>query len=466
MSSSTKPDMALIAHLHRRAGFGATYDQIEACTARGYAATVEELLHPEAQPDIDEYLMLRAQPGWQDLGSPEINQAYWVYRAINTKRPLVEKMALFWHGILCTGHPKLDFARQMTVTINMFRQHGLGNFRELLSHLAKDPGMIYYLDNCVSHKGAINENWGRELLELFSMGVGNYTENDIKEAARAFTGWTNSPTLPAYPYGRTEWQFKYDASDHDNREKAFMGRRGRLNGEDIVHVICQQPATARFIARHLYNFFVADEAPVPQWSNTPPRDPQAIDILVNAYFHSGYDIRSVLRVLFNSNFFKNTRFAKVKSPAEVVVGTMRVVKSCDAPKPGLFQITQECRYMGQELLNPPTVEGWHTGQEWIDSGALVERVNFVSGQVGDPTQPGIQEIVERLRSRKPYMSGEELVDGCLELLGLDNLRDATKSSLIAFAQRGGAIQTGSQEFGSRVATLLQLIVSTVEYQFC
>ena len=147
--------------------------------------------------------------------------------------------------------------------------------------LAHDPAMVFYLDNCMSHKGAINENWGRELLELFSMGVGkdgelNYSEEDIKEAARAFTGWTVANAMPRYPYGRYLSTFVYDPKDHDDGQKTFFGETGNLNGEDIIRIIAKQPATARFVARHLYNYFVADEPQVPAWQHTPPRDPAAI----------------------------------------------------------------------------------------------------------------------------------------------------------------------------------------------
>ena len=464
-TTTAKEDIALMAHLLRRAGFGASYNDLEHYTAKGYQETVEELLHPEEQPPIDEDFLLRLQPGWEDLILEETNQTYWVYRMMTTERPLEEKIALFWHGVHCTGIAKVNSYKQMTATIRMFRRDGLGSFRTLLTELSKDPGMVFFLDNNLSHKGAINENWARELLELFAMGVGNYTEDDVQEAARAFTGWTLAPTLPSYPFGRSFWEFMYDATDHDEEQKVFLGHRGRLNGEDVIEIICRQPATAHFVSRHLYNFFVADEAPVPQWPDTPPRDPQAIETLSEVYFQSNYDIRSMLRVLFNSDFFKNARFAKVKSPTEAVVGTMRLVQDFDIPKPGLLPVALACRYMGQDLLNPPTVEGWHTGKEWIDSGTLVERINFVADQLGDVDKPGIRDLVQRLGSRGPAMSGEELVDGCLEQLGFVEMENETRQSLVEHAKRGGPIETGTEDFARRTANLLQLIVATKEYQF-
>ena len=414
--------------------------------------------------------MMRYQPQWVSQAGLEGQQEEWTYRMINTKRPLEEKIALFWHQIFVTGHAKCEYPKQQQIEFDMFRRDGLGKFDNLLQGLAKDPAMVFYLDNCMSHKDAINENWGRELLELFSMGVGmdgqvNYTEEDVKECARAFTGWTVTNSIPRYPYGKYEAKFIYDSGDHDNEEKTFLGETGNWNGEDIINIVARQPGTARFISRHLYNFFVADEPQVPAWQNTPPGDPEAIKALEDEYFRSGYDIRSMLRVLFNSDAFKNARFAKVKSPTETVVGTMRLVGDFNLPKPGMNAMALNIRYMGQDLMNPPTVEGWHTGREWIDSGTLVERINFTADAVGNTSHPGIQSIIQRLASQGPTISPEQLVDGCLDMLGAYELTEVTRNELLAMSQGEGDIRTGTQEFESRVGQMLQSIVATTEYLF-
>ena len=463
-------DIQLMAHLMRRAGFGATYQELEARAAKGYEATVEDLLHPENQPDMEMDLLERYFIDWKEMNALEVNQSYLTYRMINTKRPLEEKMTLFWHGILCTGNSKCEHGRQIQIQLDMFRRHGMGSFPNLLLELSRDPAMVFYLDNCMSHKGAINENYGRELLELFSLGVGmdgsaNYTEDDVKVCAQAFTGWTIVNAIPRYPYGRYESQFIFNADDHDDSEKTFLGETGHWNGDDIVEIIAKQPGAARFISRHLYNYFVADEPQVPAWQDTPPRDPEAIKVLETEYFRSNYDIRSVLRVLFNSDFFKNVPFAKVKSPAEMVVGTMRLVGDFTSPKPGMHPIASVIRYMGQDLMNPPTVEGWHTGQEWIDSGTLVERINFTADQVGNVSLPGVQAIIQRLRSQGATVSPEQLVDGCLDMLGAYELSKETRTELIDHASAGGEIRTDSSDFGQRVGQMLQLMVATQEYQF-
>ena len=465
-----KEDVALMAHLMRRAGFGAPLEEVEARAAKGYEATVEELLHPEQQPELERDILRRYRTDWVVQAGLEQQQEEWTFSMINTKRPLEEKIALFWHGILPTGQAKLEFPRQQYAELTMFRKLGMGSFRDLLVGLATDPAMVFFLDNCMSHKGAINENWGRELLELFSLGVGmdgqfNYSEDDVKEAARAFTGWTVANSMPRYPYGRYASRFVYDPTDHDDGDKTFLGETGNLNGEDIIDIIVKQPAAARFISRHLYNFFVADEPHVPAWKDTPPRDPEAIKILEDEYFRSNYNIGSMLRVLFNSDFFKNARFAKVKSPAETVVGTMRLVGDFTFPKPGFDAVTLNIRYMGQDLMNPPTVEGWHTGREWIDSGTLVERINFTADQVGNADLPGIKAIIQRLAARGSALTPEELVDGCLENLGYYQIANETREQLVQLAAGDGEIHTDSETFPGQVTTLLQSVVSTTEYLF-
>ncbi len=273
-------EIALMAHLMRRAGFGAQYHELEERTAKGYEATVEELLHPEDHSNgMDLDLGERYFIEWNHFIRcvPE----YTAFRMINSKSQLEEKMMLFWHGILCTADSKTQSYVTSNAELEMLRQKGMGSFRDLLVEISKDPAMLYFLDNCLSHKDAINENYGRELLELFSMGVGmdgqfNYTEDDVKECARAFTGWTIANGIPGQPYGRYSSTFLYNPDDHDDGEKTFLGHTGNFNGEDIIDIICRQPATARFLSRHFYDYFVADEAQVPSWMDTPPRDPDTI----------------------------------------------------------------------------------------------------------------------------------------------------------------------------------------------
>ena len=465
-------DIQLMAHLMRRAGFGAPYEELEDRVAKGYEATVEALIQPQEKLDWEEDLARRHFiGGHRGNAMPEI-QGYWIQRMISTTRPLQEKMTLFWHSILCCGDSKLDHPETMDSQIDMIRENALGRFSDLLLALSKNPAMIIYLDNRHSHKESINENYGRELLELFSMGVGNYTEDDIKTAARAFTGWTIAPATTSFiPYQRHPMRFQYDPEDHDDGEKVFLGETGRFNGEDIINIIARQPATARFIARHLYDFFVADEVQVPSWQTTPPRDPEAVNILADAYIQSNYDIRSVLRVLFNSDFFKDESiwYARVKSPVEVVVSTMRLVGDHLTPAPGIEALVGEAGSMGQILMNPPSVEGWHGGKEWINSGALVNRVNFVAKRVGDLSLPGVQRIVESLNDGAEPMSPSDFVNGCLKLMGSISVEDVTHQALTDHVERGGQLSRETEDertaFARRAGEMLQLIASSREYQF-
>jgi uncharacterized protein (DUF1800 family) len=329
--------------------------------------------------------------------------------------------------------------------------------------------MLDWLDNNENHKHAPNENYGRELLELFSMGVGNYSEQDIKNAARAFTGWTFAQPIPLYPYGYYATEFVYRADDHDDSEKTFLGHTGRFNGEDIIDIIVQQPATAHFIARHLYNFFVADEPQVPAWNQAPPRDPDAIEALSKAYVDSNGSLRAMLRVLFNADFFKEARFQRVKSPNELIAGLIRLVGTHRFPEPGLHDLVAAAVAMGQGLLNPPTVEGWHTGKEWIDGGTLTERVNFAVNQLADVSKPGMQAMVQRLRAKGTPLAPEALVNGCLELMGPLTVTEQTRQALQRYATAGGELRFGTvaEDAAStaRVGRMLHLIVATQEYQF-
>ena len=452
----------------RRAGFGAPYAELEARAARGYEATVEELLHPERQEAVDIELLYRFIPGYEGALGPPLNQAEWVYRMINTQRPLEEKMALFWHQLFATGNSKVDNPPELTQQIAMFRECGMGRFRDLLVELARNPAMIFWLDNNGNHRGAINENWGRELLELFSMGVGNYSEDDIKEASRAFTGWTIGPKIPRNPLGRFYWSFEYRPEDHDDGEKTFLGETGAFNGDDIIDIVAKQPATARFLSRHLYNFFVADEPPVPSWNITPANDPVAIDALVASYNESGGEIRAMLRTLFNADFFKAARYSRVKSPAELVIGAARLAGNYQGPRPGFNQLAFECAYQGQELLNPPSVESWHTGAEWIDGGALVRRVNFAAGLLGDTTLPGVQAIIGNLQQRGD-LTPAQMVASCLELAGPLEVSDATYAELLAQARQGGDVRWDTEaaraDAARRAGVLLALIAASRDFQF-
>jgi len=470
-------NVQLMAHLMRRAGFGASRERLDELVEQGYDETVESLLEAVDQPTrMTDNLIRRYHPEYSGMMGNQSPSGNWMYRMVSTDAPLREKVGLMWHGMFATGYSKLANGKVLHDQIRMFERQGMGSFKNLLMELSRDPAMIVWLDNSENHNGSVNENYGRELLELFSMGVGNYTEHDVKEAARAFTGWTignteymtlKSARDSVWPYGRLSFHFEYKEDDHDNGEKDFLGHKGNLNGEDIVDIICAQPAAAAFLSRHIYSFFIADEPPVPEWPYKPPRDPEAIAALSKVYFDSGYNITEMLRFLFKSDFFKSesARYQRVKSPAELVAGVLRLTGEFDRPKLDMNPTNLQSTYMGQWLLNPPSVEGWHWGTEWIDSGALVERVNFASERLGNIDSPGVQKLVDRmLADSSGGSNAEELVVRALDELSIADISDKTRSALIEFAEvqvnQSGSGSAGPEE----ISNILKLVGATPEFQ--
>ena len=469
MTTTTATDLSLMAHLLRRAGFGSDRAELERYAERSYEDVVDDLLNPDRFEEPEDEVLSRFYPHLHaNKDNPAIWNGRWFYRMINTDRPLEEKMTLFWHSVFATGWTKSEHTPTMVDHIQMLRTSCMENFRTLLLGISRDPAMIFWLDNNENHGTAINENYGREILELFSMGIGNYSEGDIKNAARAFTGWTYEQPIPLYPFGHFDVNFRFRADDHDASEKTFLGHTGNFDGEDIIDIIAKQEATARFIGRHLYNFFVADEAQVPAWSIDPPANPQAIDDLVKTWMESDADIRAVLRTLFTSDWFKEARFTHVKSPTEFVAGVLKLSGEFAEPAPNLHKLETTIVTMGQKLMDPPSVEGWHTGKEWIDGGTLTERVNYAVDTLNDPKKPGVKAIIDRVRA-SGQIAPNELVNKLLELSGSLEVDAATRDVLIAHAESEGELDWSSgsaiEASTTRVVRMLTLVVATREYQF-
>ena len=463
-------DVHLMAHLLRRAGFTATRDELTRYLTQGYEATVEELINPTDPQVMEEDVIRRLHSDLDESAGGA--GAKWLYRMVTTRCPLEEKLPLFWHSLFATAYSKTNYSRSILNQFEMFRRIGMGSFRDLLVELSRDPAMIFWLDNNDNHEGAINENYGRELLELFAMGVGNYTEQDVKEAARAFTGWTignvdymrvkaNKDSFS--PYGRIAWHFEFNPEDHDDGEKTFLGQTGRFNGEDIVEIIVKQPATADFLCTRLFQFFVADQIDLD--------GKNLIGEMTRSYFYYNYDVRSVLRTLFNSDYFKSNqaRFARVKNPVELIVGAIRQADDFRSPSLSIQEVASICGFMGQGIMNPPSVEGWHEGDEWIESGALIERVNFVAEELSNVKLPGIQRIIELvIECRGTKLTPVDLVDQVLDLIGPIEVEDETHRILLAHASRLGDVDFSNREPGGdqdqRIGELLGLIGSTREFQ--
>ena len=365
-----------LAHLMRRAGFGLSPDDWQEYSRIGIEATTESLLHPERAPDALSQLQTQLGGNLIDFDNLDNTRSWWLYRMAFTKRPLEEKMTLFWHNHFATANFKVNNARWMWQQNETFRRHALGNFRTMLQAVSRDGAMLVWLDGAESHNDAPNENYGRELLELFTMGQGNgYTEADIKGAARSFTGWRYDP-----PTNR--WRF--DPFRHDDNWKTFLGQSGNFHGDDILDIIARRPETARFLASKLFRFFVHD-------------DPSDADLapLEKAYFDSGFEVRAMLAAIFNAPSFysEKARYALIKSPVDFVVMTLRTleVKILTVNK-----IDQTIAEMGQELFNPPSVKGWDGGRAWINSRTLLSRVNFATDLANRANERGtLDDLVKK-----------------------------------------------------------------------
>ena len=372
--------------------------------------------------------------------------------------------------MFATGNSKVDNYDQLLEQIDLFRKRGMGNYRDLLLTIAKNPTMIFWLDNNQNHGTAVNENWGRELLELFSLGAGNYTEVDVREASRAFTGWTFETKIPRLPYGRFPWKFEYRPEDHDDGVKTFLGHTRQLQRRGHHR---HRRAAAGLRASSSAGTCTTSSSPMSRRYPPGRSNRRATRRRSRCWRRCSSDskceIKPVLRTLFNSDFFKKARYQHLKSPAEVVVGTLRLVGGYELPKPGYGELSMQPSYMGQDLLNPPSVEGWHTGKEWINSGSLMSRINFVAEQVGNPDLPGVQAIIEPAEGAGHAKTPEQLVDQLPRPAGPGRGRRRHQEGADRPGEAVGRDPLGQrracQLAAKRAAEMLQLIVATREYQF-
>jgi len=277
---------------------------------------------------------------------------FWIRKMVDSHNPLLERMTLFWHSHFALISRNNSFVSKNY--INTLRTHALGNFGDLVLAIARDPGMIRFLNNQQNKKGQPNENFARELLELFTIGIGHYSEQDVKEAARAFTGWRT----------RKKGEFVFSKRHHDFGMKTFLGQRGDFNGEDIIRIILEKKQTAKFIATKVYQYFVNEKI-----------DQGHVQELADVFYNSNYSIEKLMRSIFESNWFyaeKNIG-TKIKSPIDLLVGMMKTLQlGLNDQKSFLFIQ----KMLGQTLLNPPNVAGWAAGQSWIDNATLVFRLNL------------------------------------------------------------------------------------------
>lgn len=372
---------AQAAHLLNRAGFGATPEEIRAAAGRDPREVVEELVDFQSVPDPVEY------PGWassaeadlrpdrrawrrlpeeerrarqEELRRREMEQlielrAWWLYRMRYSRRPLQEKLTLFWHGHFATSFEKVRSSYCMYRQNETFRRLANGHWAELLEAVARDPAMLIYLDNAQSRAEHPNENFARELMELFTLGEGHYTEDDVKAAARAFTGWTLHPE---------SFRFVHLTRLHDSGGKRFLARRGNWDGADVIRIITEQPAAATHITAKLWSFLAYEDP-----------EPELVRALAGSFRQQDLQWKPVLREMLLSRAFYSPRAIRtqVKSPVQWLVGAARML---DAPLPGPDVCQMILRQLGQELFAPPNVKGWDGGYAWITTTSLMQRYNF------------------------------------------------------------------------------------------
>jgi len=429
-----------IAHLFRRAGFGASPAELDAAVAKGYDATLDQLLTPSDDHDAADDALSQI-----DLDLTKLNDAqrWWLVRMRYTSRPLVEKMALFWHGHFATGVSKVGIRNLalMRDQNDLFRSSGLGSFGDLLLGVSKDPAMLIWLDGRQSHKNAPNENYGRELMELFTLGIGNYTEDDVKAAARAFTGWSIDRNL----------QYVFNPKDHDAGSKTFLGQTGNWNGDDIVRILLAQPVAAHFLATKLVRFFVSD-----------PPDQGLVSSLAGTLTSSNYDLRATMRALFKSDAFSSAAayHGLIKSPTEFVVGTLRTL-NVGTNGLGLPVLMNT---LGQTLFNPPNVAGWPGGAAWIATNTVLARDNLAN-LVASASKPesGFDVNLQQLLNLNSPVQASDLVDAVTRLLVGGDLTDDERSALQTYLGGAGSqrIDLGTQDL--KVRGLLYLTLSSPVY---
>ena len=385
-------DKRAATHLLNRAAFGGTPEEIAVTTAKGLEGAVRDLIEvgstaynasvPDwARPRDLRAIRMEARAAKKSGDASKMHEArkmegdelldlrrWWLEQIATTPAPLVEKMTLFWHGHFATGAEKVKDGYWMWLQNDTLRRHALGNFVALTKAISRDPAMMIYLDLPQSRREHPNENWARELMELFTVGIGNYTEQDVRESARAFTG---------YRLDLATQRFRFAPNQHDAGAKNFQGRAGNFNGDDIIDILTKQPACAEFIGRNICRYFIEDEPSV-----------QLVNLVAERMRAHNFEMKPLLWEIFCSEEFYSERVmrSQIKSPTQFIVQTCKMLGS-ELPAPHIAQ--NAMRQMGQILFAPPNVKGWDGGKSWISTSTLLFRNNFANYLInGDAILPG------------------------------------------------------------------------------
>jgi uncharacterized protein (DUF1800 family) len=429
-------DAAKVAHLHRRAGFGATRAEVTRDVKDGPAASVGRFLQPRQMNPDEQGVLDSLRQGVLDSGDRDRLKAWWLYRVLYDPDPLREKLTLFWHGHFATSDRKVNNLSLMLAQNELFRKHALGPFAELLQGIVADGAMLVWLDGAGSKKEKPNENFGREFLELFTVGVGNYTEKDIREAARAFTGWSVEKGKGAFS----------DAA-HDGGEKTFLKQTGAWKSADIVRITLEQPGCAEFLCRKLYRYLVRED-----------EDPSAelLRPLAEEFRGHKYDVRRVVGVILRSRQFYDpaARRQRIAGPVEFSAGMLR---GLEVPRADvrLLALALACEHQGQDLFYPPNVKGWDGGKTWLNSSTVLERGNWCNDVIWGNADFGLKTYDPTAWAKRYGVTSEKAAEALLDLLLQGDGGARAREAVL----RAG--QAGTPD-GLRKA--LQLIVHCPEYQ--
>ncbi len=442
--------MVEAAHLLRRTGFGPTLEEIRQYSRMSHAEAVARLLTIEPQKtDLKLDLVKQLQASnikEAEWGQSELQQV-WLDTMLKTPTPLAEKLALFWHNHFTSSIYKVEDSHLMLAQNRYFRFNSLGNFGEMVRYIARDPAMLIYLDGVDNSKDNPNENFARELMELFTLGIGNYGEQDVREAARAFTGWQ----IDEEKSTDNNRVVVYSAENHDDDPKTFMGQRGNFDGEAIIKLILQQPQTAFFVANKLWKFLIS-----------PNPTPAQVQPLADLFFKSGYNIQKLVEaILLSPDFLSPAAYRSlVKSPVELVVGTVRSMGSQAVEGDTVGRL-------GQSLFAPPNVRGWLGDRHWINSATLLGRINYAT----DLTSTDVSDdfhLDALLKLLKEATPGDPTAFQDLAQLLVDNQAsglDEIKAFMAAPWQSLPDDQAERrQEFAARLRGAAHLLVSCPEYQ--
>ncbi|HVX15172.1 MAG TPA: DUF1800 domain-containing protein [Pirellulales bacterium] len=426
----------LAAHLYRRAGFAATWRQLEEAVAAGCPATVDRLMAGEPEGGAFDNDAARSAAALLGSGNPEQLAAWWLYVLVHSPHPLRERLTLFWHGHFATSAAKVTDVRMMYVQNGLFRKHALGRFGAMLDEVSKDPAMLVWLDSTTNHKAHPNENFAREVMELFCLGIGNYSEHDIKEAARAFSGWELRHD-----------RFRFNAHQHDAGQKTVLGQTGAWTGDDVLRILLDQPATGRFLVRKLFRYFVSEMGDPPAGLLEP--------LAVGLRQHD-YDLAWLVRTLLSSNLFYSPHAVRqrIKGPVEFAVGLLR---SLESPV-NTYALHEDLQKLGQGVLFPPNVKGWDGGTAWINSSTLVGRANLAWAIAGGDGRMKARVAPEKLAALAGVDQAAEKATRLKDLLLACPLPAAVQVQLVSIAS---ATDGGPRQ---QIARLIHALATLPEYQ--